>query len=444
MNTLIFRFATITFFLSILFSLTGQTIAIKNFDRRGQQVIFASHYGNSVYEISKLYLDENGFGLIYNQQLNPGIYYLVFNDSSTVEFLYDSLYRGKITIEGTGKNNFLTIDGPAPTKLFDDYTKQLLNNNKGTASNDSITAEFAAKLPGSLLELYLNAQQKIKLPEYFPPEEIINKDSAIWMYQLNYYAQHYFDRVDFTDSRLIYTPVYTNLIDGFFEKATQFNCTALIQNSNMLIEKCSVNPLYLNFTVHYLLQYFGKRKNLAEYECAYLHIIKNYFLEKAIESTGNDDIVILAKEYNRRKPASIGEIAPNIRIPETNIVAKTLHQLDKSYTILYFYSYDCPLCEKVTPEIKKLLHRYNYIDVGVFAVCTGNDAEKWKEYTLKNKLGLWTNIFDAENFNNTALAYNLNLVPALFLLDNEKRIIGKNLNTRQLEKYLFEIASGRL
>ena len=103
-------------------------------------------------------------------------------------------------------------------------------------------------------------------------------------------------------------------------------------------------------------------------------------------------------------------------------------------------------------ELYKELKEKN-IDIEFIAIGTNLENKKWIEYVKKNKLQ-WINISDFPDANENAksyiyekrvttlkslnfrLTYDIFSTPQVYLVDNEKKIIGKKLNTLSLGKML--------
>jgi thiol-disulfide isomerase/thioredoxin len=438
-----------------VFFLKSQSVSIRCFNFRGQEIVFGYQYGNDILRKSTARLDDNGFTYIYNQSLHSGIYNIIFPDSTIVEFMYDSAFPGNVKIEKKSTGERAIIDGSVVTREFDSYKEQLAeqtNKNKAALKKnlhptfqnyhtDSLLLSFANKAPESLLESYLKVQLSIKIPDYNPPAETNNKDSAIWVHNLIYYSKHFFDNFDFTDSRLLNTPLYTNMTDYFLDIISPKDVSGLNQNIDNLMQRTAVNPVYQQFTAKYLLKKYARKRINPVFEAVYTHIVEKYYLKSGFNWISNDELYYLTKEYNRRKPSLIGEPAPNISMNGIENDTLTLYNLNHKLILIYFYNYDCPICEKVTPELRKLVSRYDYLDIGVYAVCIGENPELWKRYVAGNKISHWSNVCDNNRINDVALTYNLGYTPTLFLLDKQKTILDKNFTLDELSKTLFSIAT---
>lgn len=99
---------------------------------------------------------------------------------------------------------------------------------------------------------------------------------------------------------------------------------------------------------------------------------------------------------------------------------------EAEYTVLYFYSMDCGLCNAVTEELGKMYRQYSPSEVQFIAVYTGRDRS-WKKYIKENAPG-WINLWDQKRTSGMFDKYDLMDVPAIYLLDSEKKTVAKDIN----------------
>lgn len=112
---------------------------------------------------------------------------------------------------------------------------------------------------------------------------------------------------------------------------------------------------------------------------------------------------------------------------------------EAEYTVLYFYSMDCALCNAVTEELGKMYRQYSPSEVQFIAVYTGRDRS-WKKYIKENDPG-WINLWDQKRTSGMFDKYDLMDVPAIYLLDSEKKTVAKDINPDVLGallKYFLE------
>jgi hypothetical protein len=429
----------------------GQSVVIKNNNAPFTKVTLAYSYGKSIFSLKEAILDEKGFAYLFNESLHSGMYHIIFADSSTYEFLYDSFFPGRIEI--TYNNNEASIKGPELTAAYAEFLRKtsLLSTTKSNKSlypatskskeYDSIIRYYRGLYPQSLLDAYLKAQTRTIVPDYIPPPGTVFSDSANWAYQLKYFQKHCADNVDWNDSRLIYTPIYTATIDFYLDKATRQQPVEIFDHIQQLVNRTQKHSFCEKFILEYLLAQYESRKNNPVYEWVYIAIIEHYFLNSYAWWISNDGLKILTSEYNRIQPSILFQAAPSFTLTDQQGTPVSLADLPQKLCILYFYNYDCSICTKVTPELQKITSRYDYLDLQVVAICLGEDSEKWKTYVNGGKIRNWINLFNPPENYQLALHYNLSITPTLFLLGADKTILSKNFTISQLEHILFEMAT---
>ena len=60
----------------------------------------------------------------------------------------------------------------------------------------------------------------------------------------------------------------------------------------------------------------------------------------------------------------------------------------------------------------------------------------WKEFIVKQETDSWINVIDLENKSNFRGKYNIMGTPRLYLLDEKKKIIAKQIDSEALNQIL--------
>lgn len=421
-------------------NINSQSINFENINYPKATISLGYHFSDGIYKIMDVQSDDRGMALFLNDTMHSGMYYILLPDSSSFEFLYDKNFPGKISISSNHSNDGYSVSGSAPASSYNKHLSLLATNSANKKNKDELIDSFLKEDNNSILTSFLTAHKKIDIPDYTPPTEIVNKDSAIWSYKLAYHQKHFLDHVDLSDDRLIYTPIYTLKMNQFLDKNIKQESNEISKAVDFVIAKTKDNLTSQEFTTNYLARKYHQRKNYPIYERVYVELINRHFLESGYEWINNEMISHATDEYKRYFPASLGEKAPNISGVNTSNKAIDLYNTSNDYTILYLYDYECPLCKKLIPSIKKLMGIYDYLNLNTFAFCFGENKDDWKDYVSRNKLNKWSNVWDETQNSQITRNYNLDYTPSIFLLDKDKRIIGKNLNMSQLEKALLKEA----
>jgi alkyl hydroperoxide reductase subunit AhpC len=98
---------------------------------------------------------------------------------------------------------------------------------------------------------------------------------------------------------------------------------------------------------------------------------------------------------------------------------------------------DCALCEAVSGQMKPIYDEFKDKGVEVMAIYTGS-SKKRKEWTryIAEKGFEWTNLYDKKDTQEMFAKYNLAGVPAIYLLDEEKNTIAKDITPKMLNEIL--------
>lgn len=118
-----------------------------------------------------------------------------------------------------------------------------------------------------------------------------------------------------------------------------------------------------------------------------------------------------------------------------------IYDVKSRYTVLYFYNTDCALCRGVTKDLAEMYAEYGRDEMEIVAIYTGRD-NKWKNYLKENNPG-WINLWDRKRASGMFDKYDLIDVPAIYLLDENKNTIAKDINPDVLSVLLeYYLASG--
>lgn len=147
----------------------------------------------------------------------------------------------------------------------------------------------------------------------------------------------------------------------------------------------------------------------------------------------------LKKAEEAEKNTSIGSAAPNFSGPNPEGETLELKNLMGKATLIDFWAAWCRPCRAENPNIVSVYEKYHDKGLNVVGVSLDKTAEAWKKAIADDNLD-WNHISNIAYFEDEiARLYNVDAIPAAFLLDENGVIVAKNLRGPALEEKVAEL-----
>ncbi|TVR68842.1 MAG: DUF5106 domain-containing protein [Marinilabiliales bacterium] len=445
---------------------SGYNINVRISGLEDTTLLLAYHFGNRKYIKDTIMLDSRGEGMFKDDEALPGgIYLVVMPDMDYFEILVDreQEFRIETTVDNPVEN--IRISGSAENEQFFEYHRfmnrrqrassdlqQRIEMNRDNPDSVKILQERGRELdrevqeywnsiierqPGTLLANLIRAMKNPQIPEFELPEGTHNPDSVRWRMGYDYNRKHFFDNIDFSDDRLLRTPVLHNRLEHFFTRTLMQVPDMIIPEAVRVIELAKANDDVFQYVLVYLLNHY-ERSNIMGMDEVFVELAERYYLSGEAFWVNDETIRRLRDRVERMKPNLIGRTAAEMRmrIPDGSFV--NLHGIEAEYTIIYFYEPACGHCKVVTPRLNELYKKYRDQGLQVFAVYIYDDVEEWQEYINDNGLD-WVNVFDPQNETNFRFNYDIYSTPTLYVLDADKTIIAKRIGIETIEQMVEDL-----
>ena len=170
-------------------------------------------------------------------------------------------------------------------------------------------------------------------------------------------------------------------------------------------------------------------------------IAQDWFLNDKLPWPNEEGKFMLKAFVEFNKHSLIGMEAPELELQDSSGRKISLNSLQAEYTILYFYTDQCSTCKEQTPQLVDFVNNYSDGVLAVYAVYADSKESVWKEYIkenlyIYNPFTYWTDVFDPDFSSGFHMLYNVMKTPQIFLIDKEKRIIGRGLSVEALKELL--------
>lgn len=429
MRKLLFFFALIN-----LFQANAQYRIEVNMQAPKDSVYYLYHW----YQSEKLYLIKdtakvetaNKIVFTGEKNLSEGMYFLVTRKSRLFDFPLVG-QNFKIATDTSDLAGKMTIDGNTEAAEYASFVKENIRLQrvfqKSTNEEEkksvyqqyqSLSKSYISSHPNTFTGNFLKANIPVEIAGLKPNST--KKDTLD--YVKNYYA-HALDNIELSDDRLLRTSVLDNVFDDYLKNIAYSNSPdEIIALAENLIARTKPKSELRK----YVIIKFGNKFIAPEVlgcDKVYTEIAKKYIIgepENYDKSTIKQNI-----EYvNRIEPTLIGKIMPDMCLTDTLGNWNTLWDLKAKYTMVVVYDYGCGHCQEFT---KKLVDYYPKLEkegMKVYMCCKVPDKENWLKFIKTYKTEAFTNVMDSHrivDFDNT---YNASLVPKVFLLDDNKKVLS--------------------
>ncbi len=426
-------------------------------------VYLAYHFGDKQYIKDTLKLDNKGHGIFEGRDTLPeGIYMLVLPGKKYFEMIMPDDQDFGLECNYVDFINTLKYSGSDDNTAFLNYqknwaglqkkasyiAKRMQNNRQNPDSLMMLRSmqknqedkmknylkSIISANPNTLLAELVKALLPVDIPEYTPPPGTANPDSVKWVWSYNYNADHYFDNIDLTDERLLRTPLLYSRLNSYFTNVLIQSPDTINKEIDKLINKVEGDYKIFQFVAVYLFNHFRESQIMGQ-DAVMVKIADDIYLSGKADWVSDEFKRDLKKQIDLIRPNLIGKKATNLVMNSYRGIFVSLYDIDKDFTILYFWEPDCGHCQAETPKLKAYYDKPKDYSAEVFAVCTTDDRGKWEKYIEDNKL-TWINGWDPQRNSHFDYYYNVQATPTVYILDKNKKIIAKKLPVEEISSFI--------
>ncbi|MDR1594030.1 MAG: DUF5106 domain-containing protein [Prevotellaceae bacterium] len=441
----------------------GYTIGFSIKGEKNKDALLVMHYGTNKYSIDTATIDKKGNAVFTgNKPLVPGMYLIAIDGGQILDFLISDTVNQNFSISIT-KGKYLEtlsfIKSPE-NETFADYSRFLINRQKrenelsskisGVQSAVSIdeeikllekqteekVAEIQSKFPGSLLESVATAMNPLHPDKNKVPK---SADSAR-RYLYEFYKNHYWDRLTLQDKRMQNTPILIPAVDNYFKNMIPQIPDSLIHAVDLVLSKAAGDTAMTRFLAAHLFNNYMASKIMGM-ENVVIHIIDNYYLSGKVSVKDENFLKKITEHADKNRETLIGKQARDLKMETIAGGAESLYDIDAPYILVCFYEASCDHCRQEMPKIYKVFEDFKDSGLVGYCVYTHKDKNEWLKFVSENQLTDWINVWDPRNENDFRVAYSVYSVPQVYVLDKNKKIVGRgleNISLAQLLKHLMK------
>ncbi|MDR1405873.1 MAG: redoxin domain-containing protein [Prevotellaceae bacterium] len=308
------------------------------------------------------------------------------------------------------------------------------------------TRQIREQWQGKLLASMARAvQPAMPAPEPEIPDDAANPDSLRWLHYYLWDRDHYLDNLDFSDARLLNTPVFQPNFEYYFQHKLIQHPDSIIPRVHAALELAKADSTLFMFCLGHLFNTYIQWKTYtinSEYamgmEAVVLDIINTYYLSGQAEWAEKDTSFMKSiREYAHYNAHSlVGLPARDLKMITLTGEYVSLLDLQAPYTLLVFFDSNCGHCKTEVPKLHEIYTKYKDRGLQVFCVYTQLNQEEWLKFVRENQMEDWVNVWDPYRSANFYDLYGVTSTPQVFLLNKDKTIIARRVSHDLLSQLL--------
>ena len=431
----------------------------------------AYHFGSKQYLIDSAKIESTGDAVFTGtKKLQGGVYLIVFPEKNGwIECMIDKDLRFSMKADTSKLLQSIQFEHSADNTVFTSYQqksyelgsqinelRKKLIGKAGDAAYDSISnimktlgqsmqdyrIDIQKKYPNSLLTSIFNI---LKDPE-IPPASTHPKGKYDSVYAYNYYKDHFWDGISFTDERLIRTPVLQGKFDRYYDEVLPQVPDSLMVYADKMLQASKPNEEMFKFFLSSLTDKYVNPKYMGQ-DAVFVHLFEKYFLTGQADSWMNEQYkkFVFDRGYSLMSNR-IGLKAPELQMVDTLGRPFLLSAIQAPFTVICFWDPTCGHCKEEVPKMDSIFQaKWRKNGVKMIGVMVDGGKQNWLKFIKDHNLIGWTHIYQTDDMKDKIYKagkpgfrqlYDVYQTPMVYLLDNNKNIIAKKLSYLQLDEFM--------
>ncbi|MFT7029679.1 MAG: arsenate reductase-like glutaredoxin family protein [Marinoscillum sp.] len=412
------------------------------------EIFIGHHFGNQKFLVDSVSVD-NGKFIFSIKDPKQGIYFL-YTPNYYLEFILDgNSFSFETSVIGGYKE--LQVKGSIENNLFKKFQVEL-----GSLQNEqrSLIAKLNTANTQDSLLIYeqldqMNGEMKImrgklinenentffaqflklldqeEVPAMFSVADVQQRNLLRYLYAKN----HYFPDELLADPRMLRTPVLHEKAINYFENVIIQQPDSINQALDWFFGQLKRDQELERYWLVTLFKLYADNKTMGM-DAVTIHLIENYYLKGRAPWISEEYRKQLKDEVAFTKPNLLGKIAPPIDAVDSLMQPFYLDRISSPYTLLFIYDPDCGHCKKTIALLEKQDEKVNELGITIVALCTTTDIKRWKEFVRQANPN-WIHLIDPTGKSYFRVQYDVRSTPKIYLLDGDKKILAKKLETDQ-------------
>jgi thiol-disulfide isomerase/thioredoxin len=317
-----------------------------------------------------------------------------------------------------------------------EFEKLKLAQQNLLKEREEVLIKLKTDYPNALFTKFKLAGQNPKYRFAYRPDGIM--DSSRTMVN---YREDWWDSFDFSESRLVRTPVFHNKLKRYISELTVQRPDSIVKSAVTLIDKTLNNKELFKVAANWIT-YNHKPSvgKIMDCDAIYSQLVLKYFTSDNAEklTVPVEDILSMRKTATEMLPSFVGKIGQDVSARNKNDEFKSIYGLKSPITVVYIYNPDCEHCQEETPKLREVYDQWKSRGVEIYSIAANaKSREEWQGFVRKYGVN-WTDVWDPQLTSGFNQKYYIDITPEMYVLDKNHKIIAKNLKAHQLPEVFQE------
>lgn len=248
--------------------------------------------------------------------------------------------------------------------------------------------------------------------------------------RIDYLAIHFWDNCDFSDVSIFRDSPKT-ILDFFYLLRLQSIAQQQLIIRKTIVQSCEYTDTY-SWIFHWFEHFFHDCRS-PYYDDELFLVFLTESLNAPIEDSmrGHAEDLSSLVQKNRIEAPAI-----NFNFQTRNGRIHTLYEFDSPLTLLIFINPVCLACHAAQVDLSESSVLNQLLSQGNLQIIAINPGIEFDQWMASDYPVSWIVGYDCDNIINTDRLYDIQYYPALYLLDEEKRVILKQTRLDQIEERL--------
>ena len=431
----------------------------------------AYHFGSKQYLLDSAKINANGDAIFSGPEKLPGgVYMIVFPaKNGWIECIMDKEQQFSVSADSSDLINSLAYQGSSDNTIFGNYQKKSaeigaqmaglktqMTGKPGDPIYDAASAKMKilgkemqeyrdnlqAQHPTHLLTAIFNLLKEPAIPA--ASEHPGGKYDSVFAYQ--FYKNHYWDGVSFSDARLMRTPVLQTKFDRYFDEVLPQTTDSLNHYADQVLAAAKPSEEMFKYVLSSLTDKYVNPKFMG-LDAVFVHLFETYYITGQADSWMNEKYrkYIFDRGYSLMANV-LGKKAAELPMVDTLGKPFSLYALQAPFTIICFWDPTCGHCKEEVPKVDSIFQaKWKQEGVKLIGVMTDGGKDNWLKFIKEHKLNGWIHLHQTDETRDKITKagtpgyrqlYDVYQTPVMYLLDKDKNIVAKKINYKQVDDFI--------